>query len=274
MFALLPPNNVDDLVHHVWESLIALGVVLVVWRVAVMAIDRLFVKRFAGRFMPRAITFGALFKSASAAVAFIAFVLALLHIWGMDITPELWSAGIVTASLAFGAQFVVRDMLAGLMFLFEDVYDIGDAVEITTTVNSIVSGTVENLSLRLTVITDDGGRRFAIPNGNILMVANANKLASGASVTLTLPLRQNIDAQRSQLAEIGRAAGAAAGIDAGEVKVSVDDVGLDSATYRIDFPTSRSNAAAVRSRIREHVIAAAQSRGWLPGGTAAKTADA
>lgn len=274
MFALLPPINVDDLVNRVWESLIALAVVLVVWRFAIMAIDRLFVKRFAGRFMPRAITYGALFRSSAAAVAFIAFILALLHIWGMDITPELWSAGIVTASLAFGAQSVVRDMLAGLMFLFEDVYEIGDAVEITTTVNSVVAGTVENLSLRLTVITDDDGRRFAIPNGNILMVANANKLTHGASLTLTLPLRQNIDAQRTQLAEIGRTAGASAGIDARAVNVYVDDVGLDSATFRIDFPTTRTDAAVVRSRIRELVIAAAQARGWLPGGSPAKTADA
>jgi small-conductance mechanosensitive channel len=160
------------------------------------------------------------------------------------------------------------------LFLFEDVYEIGDAVEITTTVNSVVAGTVENLSLRLTVITDEGGRRYAIPNGNILMVANANKLAYGASLTLTLPLRQNIDAQRSQLAEIGREAGAAAGIDATAVNVYVDDVGLDAATFRIDFPTTRTDAAVVRSRISERVIAAAQSRGWLPGGATAKTADA
>lgn len=272
MFALLPPITVDDLVTRLWQSLIALAVVLVVWRLVTLAIDRLFARRFAGRFIVRAVTFGALLKSGATALAVIAVVLALLHVWGMDITPELWSAGIVTAGLAFGAQSVVRDMLAGLLFLFEDVYEIGDAVEITTTVNSVVAGTVENLSLRLTVIVDEGGRRFAIPNGNILMVANANKLAYGSSVTLTLPLRQSVDALRTQLVEIGRAAGTAAGISAGTVNVYVDDVGLDAATFRIDFPTSRADAAVVRSRIREHVIAAAQSRGWLPGGAAAEAA--
>jgi small conductance mechanosensitive channel len=266
MFALLPPFNVDELGSRLWESLIAFAVTLVVWRLALVGIDRLFVRRFAGRFIPRAQTFGALCKSAAAAVAVIAIFLALLHIWGMDITPELWSAGIVTASLAFGAQSVVRDMLAGLLFLFEDVYEIGDAVEITTTVNSVVAGTVENLSLRLTVIVDESGRRFAIPNGNILMVANANKLAFGTSFTLTVPLRSSIDALRAQLVEIARAAGSAAGIDAKAVNVSVDDAGFDSATFRIDFPTSRADAAAIRSQIRERVIAQAQSLGWLAGG--------
>ena len=274
MFALLPPISIDGLANRLWESLIALAIVLVVWRLAIAAIDRFFARRFAGRFISRAVTFGALFKSGATALAVIAALLAMLHTWGMDITPELWSAGIVTASLAFGAQSVVRDMLAGLLFLFEDVYEIGDVVEITTTVNGLVTGTVENLSLRLTTIIDESGRRFAIPNGNILMVANANKLAYGTSFTLALPLRQSVDALRTQLLEIGRAAGTAAGIDAEAVKVSMDDVALDAATFRIDFPTSRTDAAAVRSRIREHVIAAAQSRGWLPGGATGVAATA
>jgi small-conductance mechanosensitive channel len=268
MFALLPPLRVDGLADRLWESLIALAIVLAVWRLATAAIDRLFARRFAGRFIPRAVTFGALFKSGATALAVIAAFFALLHIWGMDITPELWSAGIVTASLAFGAQSVVRDMLAGLLFLFEDVYEIGDVVEITTTVNGVVTGTVENLSLRLTTIIDESGRRFAIPNGNILMVANANKLAYGSSFTLTLPLRQSIDVLRAQLVELCRAAATAAGIDAQALNVYVEDVTFDAATFRIDFPTARNDAAIVKSRIREHVIAVAQSRGWLPGGQA------
>lgn len=274
MFALPPHVNVDELVARTWESLIALAVTFVVWRLGTLAIDRIFARRFAGRFMPRAMTYGALFKSAATTLAVVALALALLHIWGLDITPALWSAGIVTAALAFGAQSVVRDMLAGMLFLFEDVYEIGDAIEITTTVNSIVAGTVENLSLRLTVIVDESGRRFAIPNGNILMVANANKLAFSGSFTLTLPLRLSIDSLRTQVVEIVRAAATAAGISDATVKVFVDDVGLDTATFRVDFPTSRDGAAAIRSRIRENVIAKVQSLGWLPGSATPKTGDA
>jgi small-conductance mechanosensitive channel len=271
MFASLPPVDVDVLVARLWESLIAVAVTLVVWRLATLAIDRLFVRRFAGRFIPRAITFGALCKSAATVLAVVAALLALLHIWGMDITPAIWSAGIVTAGLAFGAQAVVRDILAGLSFLFEDVYEIGDSVEVTTTVNSIVIGTVENLSLRLTVVVDESGRRFAIPNGNILMVANANKLAFGTSFTLTLPLRASIDVLTKQLAEIATGACAAAGIGPATVNVYVSDVGLDAATFRIEFPNSPTDAA-VRSRIREHIVARVQALGWLPG-TVPKTGD-
>ncbi|HKW44661.1 MAG TPA: mechanosensitive ion channel family protein [Candidatus Eremiobacteraceae bacterium] len=268
MFALLPPVNVDELAARAWDSLIAVAVTIVVWRLAIVAIDRLFARRFGGRFIPHAATFGAVLKSATAGIAFVAVVLALLHIWGADITPELWSAGIITASLAFGAQSVVRDVLAGLLFLFEDVYEIGDEVEITTTVNSIVTGTVETLSLRLTVIVDHSGRRYAIPNGNILMVANANKLAFDTSFTMTLPLRTSIDGLRTQMAELAKSAGAAAGINADAINVYVDDVGLDAATFRVDFPTARGDAAAMRSKIRESVVAKAQTNGWLPGGSA------
>jgi small-conductance mechanosensitive channel len=271
MFASPPPVNVDAFASRLWDSFIAVALTLVVWRLATLAIDRLFVRRFAGRFIPRAITFGALCKSTATVLAVIAALLALLHIWGMDITPAIWSAGIVTAGLAFGAQAVVRDILAGLSFLFEDVYEIGDAVEITTTVNSIVAGTIENLSLRLTVVVDESGRRFAIPNGNILMVANANKLAFGTSFTLMLPLRASIDTLAKKLTEIATGACAAAGIGPATVNVYVSDVGLDSATFRIEFPTSPTDAS-VRSRIREHIVARVQALGWLPG-AAPKTGD-
>jgi small-conductance mechanosensitive channel len=266
MIALLPSVDVDAVVTRLWETLIAVAITLVVWRLATLSIDRLFVRRFAARFIPHAITFGALCKSAATVLAVVAAVLALLHIWGMDVTPAIWSAGIVTAGLAFGAQAVVRDILAGLSFLFEDVYEIGDAVEITTTVNSVVAGTIENLSLRLTVVVDESGRRFAIPNGNILMVANANKLAFGTSLTFTLPLRASIDTITKQLTEIGSGACAAAGISPVAVNVYVTDVGLDAATFRIEFPTSSSDAA-VRSRMREYIVAKMQALGWLPGAT-------
>jgi len=69
MFALQLPFNVDELGSRLWESLIAFAVTLVVWRLALVGIDRLFVRRFAGRFIPRAQTFGALCKSAAAAIA-------------------------------------------------------------------------------------------------------------------------------------------------------------------------------------------------------------
>jgi small-conductance mechanosensitive channel len=271
MFASLSSVDVDMVVTRLWETLIAVAVTLVVWRLATLAIERLFVRRFAGRFIPHAITFGALCRSVATVLAVVAALFALLHIWGLDITPAIWSAGIVTAGLAFGAQAVVRDILAGLSFLFEDVYEIGDAVEITTTVNSIVAGTIENLSLRLTVVVDESGRRFAIPNGNILMVANANKLASGTSFTLMLPLRASIDLVTKQLTEIGNGACAAAGISPASVNVYVSDVGLDVATFRIEFRSAPTDAA-VRSRIRELVVAKVQALGWLPGATP-KTGD-
>ena len=136
--------------------------------------------------------------------------------------------------------------------------------------------------LRILVSNDDGihapglavAEKIARTMSDDIWVVAPETEQSGAShsLTLTLPLRQSIDVLRTQLAELGRAAATAAGIDAQALNVFVDDVTPDAATFRIDFPTARTDAAIVKSRIRENVIAAAQLRGWLPGGPAGAAA--
>jgi moderate conductance mechanosensitive channel len=209
-------------------------------------------------------TFGALVKSATAAIILVASGLVLLDIWGVDVTPEVWSAGIVTAGLAFGAQSVVRDVLAGLMFLFEDVYEIGDSVEITTTTNAVVGGAIESLGLRVTVLTDDAGRRIFIPNGNILMVANASRLPYVASFTLTLPLIDDVAQLRAKLANVVAEAATAAGVS-GAPKIRFEDVGVAGVTFRVEMPVAGADAVAMRAQVRERVATAAQGLGWFPG---------
>jgi small-conductance mechanosensitive channel len=260
--------DVNLVVTRLWQSAIAVAVCLIVWRLFVALVDRLFARKFATRFIPRAATFGSLIKSTTAAVTLVAAVLACMSIWGIDVSPAIWSAGFITAGLAFGAQSVVRDVLTGLLFLFDDIYEIGDTVEIVTIVNGVITGTVESLGLRLTVVLDDRGRRVAIPNGNIVTVANASRLARSSWILLTLPLRRSIGDMSKQLADIARSAAVAENVAADGVEVYLSDFGSDSVTFRIDIPTASVATAATRARIRERIAIEAQDRGWLPGGAA------
>jgi moderate conductance mechanosensitive channel len=260
--------DVNLVATRLWQSAIAVVICLVVWRLIVALVDRLFARKFATRFIPRAATFGSLIKSIMAAVALVAAVLACLSIWGIDISPAIWSAGFITAGLAFGAQSVVRDVLTGLLFLFDDIYEIGDTVEIVTIVNGIITGTVESLGLRLTVVLDDKGRRVAIPNGNIVTVANASRLARSSWILMTLPLRRSIGDMSKQLVEIARSAASAENVSGDGIEVYLSDFGSDSVTFRIDIPAASVATASTRARIRERIAVAAQERGWLPGGVA------
>lgn len=94
-------------------------------------------------------------------------VLTVMAIWGIPMTPFVAVAATVGIAVGFGAQDFVKDMIAGFLILLEDQYAIGDVVTI-----SGVSGTVEAIKLRTTVLRDLQGNRHHVPNGHIDVSSN------------------------------------------------------------------------------------------------------
>lgn len=262
-------GEVREIIARTWTTAIAVVVAFIAWRLAIAAVDRAFARRFVSRFIPRIQTFKSLSKSLAGVVILIALALILLNIWAVNVTPAVWSAGIVTAALAFGAQALIRDILTGFFFLFEDQYDVGDAVELTTTTNAVISGTVDSVGLRTTRLVDERGRTHNIAHGNILFITNASRLPSRASVTVKLPLCAPVGEMRSRIADLARAEAGAAGLTDGAVDVSLEDVLPEAATFRIEFAAARGDAALVQARLRERIASGLQAVGWLPRAAAA-----
>lgn len=255
---------------HEWlTSAIVIAIALVVWRLLDAAIERFFARRFVSRFIPRLATFKSLSKSVSSAVIFYLLAVELLHVWSVNVSPALWSATIVTAAIAFGAQAVVRDVLTGIFFLFEDTYDVGDGVELMTT-NGIVSGLVDSVGLRLTRIIDERGRATSIPNGSIVFITNTTRLPTRISMEVAVPLSDDVSRLRRRIAEIAGEAASQSDIAPDGVAVRVEQVAIDSATFRIEFQASRAAALFAEAAVREHVVAGLQQDGLLPGVKAAK----
>lgn len=113
-----------------------------------------------------------------AAVLSVTVVMVLGEI-GMEIKPLLAGAGIAGVAVGFGAQSIVKDFFAGFFILLEDQYDVGDTVTIGS-----VTGTVEQMTLRVTVIRDANGTAYFIPNSAISQVANKTHGWARASVDL------------------------------------------------------------------------------------------
>ena len=88
----------------------------------------------------------ALVISAEIGIAVIALFLALGEL-GFELAPLIAGAGIAGIAIGFGAQSLVRDVLAGLFILFENQYGIGDVVRVAG-----IGGKVEALNLRRTVL--------------------------------------------------------------------------------------------------------------------------
>src|SRR5579883_663455 len=90
--------------------------------------------------------------------------------FGINLEPLLASAGIVGLAIGFGAQTLVKDVLNGFFILFENHYDVGDAIKVAG-----VSGTVESMTLRRTTLRDADGTVHVVPNSEIRVVSNSTR---------------------------------------------------------------------------------------------------
>lgn len=96
----------------------------------------------------------------------VAFMMIISEI-GINTAPLLASAGIIGVALGFGAQSLVKDFVSGIFIITENQYRVGDVVEIAG-----ASGTVENVTIRTTVLRDLSGFVHHVPNGLIQVTTN------------------------------------------------------------------------------------------------------
>ena len=75
--------------------------------------------------------------------------------------------GLFSAAFGLGARPLVQDYISGVVFIFEDQYNVGEKVEIFG-----IEGTVIDVNLRTTVLRAPSGELFIIPNGEVRVVRN------------------------------------------------------------------------------------------------------
>ena len=112
--------------------------------------------------------------------------LIIIGLVGINTTPVFASAGLVGAGLVFGAQNLIKDFVAGVFILTENQYRVGDFVEILG-----VSGTVQLIGLRTTVLRDLNGNVHHVPNGSI--VVTTNKTMGYGAINLDIVVAGNTD---------------------------------------------------------------------------------
>lgn len=101
------------------------------------------------------------------AIALIALVLIVGIINPGIATGIFASAGLLTVALGFGAKDLINDFITGIFIISEGQYRVGDAVEIAG-----VSGVVEAVTVRTTVLRDLDGNVHYVPNGDITVATN------------------------------------------------------------------------------------------------------
>jgi moderate conductance mechanosensitive channel len=124
-------------------------------------------------------TVGQLIVRVGGGVILVIAGLMMLGELGINIGPAIAGLGLVGVALGFGAQTLVRDWLAGIFVVLENQYSYGDLVRVAG-----VEGTVEDFSLRRTLLRDADGSFHSVPNGQILVATRLSRRGGGQGVAL------------------------------------------------------------------------------------------
>lgn len=133
-------------------------------------------------------TLAAVLYGAGSKVVWVIAILTALSEVGINPTPALTLAGLASVAVGFGAQTIIRDVIAGFYIVFEDQYVVGDTIQIGDVV-----GRVENVTLRRTVVRDPRGALVTISNGDVRTVANLSRDWSQSFVDVALNPDTSLD---------------------------------------------------------------------------------
>ncbi|GAA1411869.1 mechanosensitive ion channel family protein [Catellatospora coxensis] len=136
---------------------------------------------FADRRSQRAEALGSVLKSVVTATVFSLAFLIVLSELEINVGPLLASLGVAGVALGFGAQSLVKDLIAGMFMLLEDQYGVGDTID-----TGEALGVVETVGLRIVSIRDIHGVLWHVRNGEIIRVGN--KSQGWATVMIDVPI--------------------------------------------------------------------------------------
>lgn len=121
-------------------------------------------------------------------VFFIAIAAFIILSEFVNITPILAGASVVGVALAFGAQWLVKDLIAGFFIVMENQYRVGDVVKIAD-----ISGVVVDINLRRTILRDLDGVVHSVPNGEIKVASNMTKEYSSINLNISVSYGTDLD---------------------------------------------------------------------------------
>ncbi|MEA4944484.1 MAG: mechanosensitive ion channel family protein [Propionicimonas sp.] len=215
----------------------------------------------AERFEQRARTIGSLLRNVISITIVVIAALTILAVLQVPLGPLLASAGVGGIALAFGAQSVVKDFLSGIFMIMEDQYGVGDLIDVGE-----VTGTVEEVGLRITRLRDPGGQVWYVRNGEVLRVGNQTQ---GWSTGIAdIPIGNDEDAARALeilagvVDEVGNDPEFAAVLLEKPTLVGVDSVSATGTILRIIAKTEPNKQWGVKRALLQRGIEALGEAGY------------
>ncbi|MFM8267436.1 MAG: mechanosensitive ion channel family protein [Ilumatobacteraceae bacterium] len=253
-------ERLDEL--HLLTPLRVVVIVLVAWIVArvlrvviVRAIGRSLVLlpgADASRTEARRRALSAALRSAVVGVVWATAAITVISEFGINIGAFVATATVVGAAVAFGAQQLMRDLIAGFFVLAEDQFGVGDRVDL-----GVVAGTVERITLRAVRLRDDRGVVWHVAHGGVATVANLSK-APGVTMDIEVSRSMTLRAVDAETEDLCAALRVAVGdrLTGAAVVTGIVAVRDDRYVVRLVAPTLAEHQSIVADRWRRIALEA------------------
>jgi small conductance mechanosensitive channel len=170
---------------------------------------------------------------------------------------------VVGVGIGLGAQSLFKDIINGIFILIENQYNVGENVKLDG-----VSGTVENLTLRVTTLRDADGCVYFIPNSQVTAVANLSRDFSVATMSVS------VDATSDRVLDLLRATAMEVRNDPAFQSIAVADPvipGIDAimgrvVSYPVSIRVAINQKDAILRELRRRILQSFEENG-IPLGT-------
>ena len=193
-------------------------------------------------------------------MAFIVAAITILPEVGVNITAIVAGFSLTGLAVALGSQALVRDAINGVFLLAEDQYRKGDVIRIAD-----VTGTVEDITLRRTIIRDEDGVVHSVPNGAISVVSNYTRDFARVNVDVRVAYGEDLARVNDVIERVGRELAAEAHfkrlISESPKAARVESVGDAGVTVTVTARTRPAARWEVAGELRRRLVEAFLAEG-------------
>ena len=154
----------------------------------------------AGRSGSRIKTVFPIFRIASAVLITTMTIMLALAALGVQIGPLIAGAGVVGLAFGFGAQTLVKDIISGIFYLYEDAFRVGEFIE-----TGEGKGAVEKILLRSVRLRHPRGAIFTIPFGSMGTIKNHSRDWVTMKFTFDVAPTEDLERVRKLVKKVGAA---------------------------------------------------------------------
>jgi small-conductance mechanosensitive channel len=118
---------------------------------------------------------------------------------GVEIGPLIAGAGVVGVAVGFGAQTLVKDIISGVFYLFDDAFRVGEYIQ-----SGSYKGTVESFSLRSVKLRHHRGPLYTVPFGELGAVQNMSRDWVIDKMQIGITYDSDLDKAKKLIKQIGK----------------------------------------------------------------------